>query len=340
MIDITNYETWFLLYADNELSAEEQSAVLSFVKQHPALQHELDGIIQLRFLPEENEHRINKASLFSISMEDNMQAALAEHQLLLNYMDGELSIDEKAEVESRLTHDAAFFASYKKLYELKLESDHSIVHPNKASLYKHTKTVAIGWRRTLTAAAAIIISMGLFWIFYQSEGSKNTTVVIVAPESTAPKKIEQNSDEKINPVANTSPIEVTKKKSITKISVEKIKKPERKSENYLAQEGQDPLIQSNNYEEKVVDAVRIGNNIVSNNLPVPNTSLISETLNDLSSNQDSFVNENADDSKNAGRKPFKTLTRKINRIFGKEREQSDQIKFIQVANFQVAVSKQ
>ena len=340
MIDITNYETWFLLYADNELSAEEKVTVLSFVQQHPTLQKEFDGILQLRFSPADEQHQLDKSTLFSGSMEDNMQAALEEHQLLINYIDGELSFIEIAEVENRLKHDVAFLASYKQLSILKLEPDHSIVHPNKIALYKREKTVAFGWRRSLAAAASLIIAAGLFWIVEQPDEGNTNSVVLVAPESTAPKKIEQNSDEKISPVANNSPIEVTKKKPITKISVEKIKKPERKSENYLAQEIHEPIIQSNNNEKKVIDAVRTENNIVSNNLPLPTTPIGSQELNDLTSTQESFVDENYDNSKRAGRKPFKTLSRKISRILGKERDESDQIKFIQVANFQVAVSKQ
>ena len=340
MIDITNYETWFLLYADNELSAEEKVTVLSFVQQHPTLQKEFDGILQLRFSPADEQHQHDKSTLFSGSMEDNMQAALEEHQLLINYIDGELSFIEIAEVENRLKHDVAFLASYKQLSILKLEPDHSIVHPNKIALYKREKTVAFGWRRSLAAAASLIIAAGLFWIVEQPDEGNTNSVVLVAPESTAPKKIEQNSDEKISPVANNSPIEVTKKKPITKISVEKIKKPERKSENYLAQEIHEPIIQSNNNEKKVIDAVRTENNIVSNNLPLPTTPIGSQELNDLTSTQESFVDENYDNSKRAGRKPFKTLSRKISRILGKERDESDQIKFIQVANFQVAVSKQ
>ena len=340
MIDITNYETWFLLYADNELSAEEKVTVLSFVQQYPTLQQKFDGILQLRFSPADEQHQLDKSTLFSGSMEDNMQAALEEHQLLINYIDGELSFIEIAEVENRLKHDVAFLASYKQLSILKLEPDHSIVHPNKIALYKREKTVAFGWRRSLAAAASLIIAAGLFWIVEQPDEGNTNSVVLVAPESTAPKKIEQNSDEKISPVTNTSPIEVTKKKSITKISVEKIKKSERKSENYLAQEIHEPIIQSNNNEKKVIDAVRTENNIVSNNLPLPTTPIGSQELNDLTSTQESFVDENYDNSKRAGRKPFKSLSRKISRILGKERDESDQIKFIQVANFQVAVSKQ
>ncbi|MFM1794549.1 MAG: hypothetical protein RL642_934 [Bacteroidota bacterium] len=52
MINLSNYEDWFLLYADGELTVAEQEAVLKFVELHPSLKEELDEIMNLRFQPE------------------------------------------------------------------------------------------------------------------------------------------------------------------------------------------------------------------------------------------------------------------------------------------------
>lgn len=61
MINLSNYEDWFLLYADGELTVAEQEAVLEFVKQHPSLQEELDLLLSMRFQPE-TEIRLNDYS--------------------------------------------------------------------------------------------------------------------------------------------------------------------------------------------------------------------------------------------------------------------------------------
>ena len=61
MINLSNYEDWFLLYADGELTVAEQEAVLQFVKQHPSLQEELDLLLSMRFQPE-TEIRLNDHS--------------------------------------------------------------------------------------------------------------------------------------------------------------------------------------------------------------------------------------------------------------------------------------
>lgn len=43
-----NYESWFLLYADGELTPDEQTHVDQFLLQHPSLQEEFDQVMQLR----------------------------------------------------------------------------------------------------------------------------------------------------------------------------------------------------------------------------------------------------------------------------------------------------
>ena len=52
MINLSNYEDWFLLYADGELTVAEQEAVLKFVEAHPGLKEELDLLMSMRFQPE------------------------------------------------------------------------------------------------------------------------------------------------------------------------------------------------------------------------------------------------------------------------------------------------
>lgn len=47
-INHDNYESWFLLYADNELTSDEQSQVDHFLLQYPGLQEEFDQLMQLR----------------------------------------------------------------------------------------------------------------------------------------------------------------------------------------------------------------------------------------------------------------------------------------------------
>lgn len=69
MINLSNYEDWFLLYADGELTVAEQKAVLKFVEAHPGLKEELDLLMSMRFQPESeiklNDKSIIKAEYFN-----------------------------------------------------------------------------------------------------------------------------------------------------------------------------------------------------------------------------------------------------------------------------------
>ena len=70
MIHLSNYENWFLMYADGELTAAEQEAVLEFVKQNPSLQEEFELLASIRFQPEEDVALEDKFSLTSIYFEE------------------------------------------------------------------------------------------------------------------------------------------------------------------------------------------------------------------------------------------------------------------------------
>jgi hypothetical protein len=63
MINLLNYETFFLLYADGELSPSEQEAVLKFVEQHPLLEEEFNRIKALTFSPDKGLMMMNKSAL-------------------------------------------------------------------------------------------------------------------------------------------------------------------------------------------------------------------------------------------------------------------------------------
>jgi hypothetical protein len=48
MIDLKNYEEWFVLYADNELSASDKQSVMAFIQLHPELHPEMELLLSLK----------------------------------------------------------------------------------------------------------------------------------------------------------------------------------------------------------------------------------------------------------------------------------------------------
>ena len=63
MINLLNYETFFLLYADGELSSSEQESVLKFVEQYPLLEEDFNRIKALKFSPDNGLVMIDKSAL-------------------------------------------------------------------------------------------------------------------------------------------------------------------------------------------------------------------------------------------------------------------------------------
>src|SRR5215204_3580459 len=112
-ISRNNYEEHFLLYADNELSLVEKTAVEEFVKSHPDLQHELDQLLQTK-LPVETIALEDKEGLFADSMKLN---SIGEELLL--YIDNELDEKQKKIVEQKLKTDKAFQIQYADLLKTK-----------------------------------------------------------------------------------------------------------------------------------------------------------------------------------------------------------------------------
>lgn len=54
VINMSNYEEWLVLYLDNELSAEEKTAVEIFVASHSTAKNELEAFTKAKLQPEEN----------------------------------------------------------------------------------------------------------------------------------------------------------------------------------------------------------------------------------------------------------------------------------------------
>jgi len=90
MINLSNYEDWFLLYADGELTVAEQEVVLQFVKQHPSLQEELDLMLNMRFQPE-TEIRLNDHSTLTAEYFNEIETTYRfEPDLSIQFPDKEI----------------------------------------------------------------------------------------------------------------------------------------------------------------------------------------------------------------------------------------------------------
>jgi len=156
-IDRHNYEEFFILYWDDELTASQKQTVENFVKENPDLQEEFKILGETRFVPdnsvqfEEKEFLQNKPFINITNYEEQ----------LLNYIDDELSNDERNEVE----RSAAKYPTIQKelllLQKAKLQPEEEVVFPDRSTLYRReekVRVISMTWFRVAVAAAIILIA--------------------------------------------------------------------------------------------------------------------------------------------------------------------------------------
>ncbi|HVG42856.1 MAG TPA: hypothetical protein VM888_14685 [Chitinophagaceae bacterium] len=183
IISLDNYEEYFLMYVDDELTTEEKAAVDAFLLQQPQLREELDILISTKLtddvLPFEG-----KESLLAHSMKLN-----AVDENLLLYIDDELKGNEKKELEKRLHTDAELQFQHNLLLKTKLDRKDIITYPYKKELYRsHKIERPLYWLRIATA---VVLVAGLGTFTYFNYNTDNTPAVTAATINK-PKDIKKN----------------------------------------------------------------------------------------------------------------------------------------------------
>ncbi len=150
-----NYEEFFLLYVDHELSATERKAVDLFVQENPDLQGELLSL-----------HRVVlKADDIVLEKKDWLymkEGITTLQENLLLYADNELTAADKKSVEILLATDKSAMAEWQILQQTKLETDTTVLFADKQSLYRKEVGRVVGFTSRRVAAAAVLLGFGLW----------------------------------------------------------------------------------------------------------------------------------------------------------------------------------
>jgi anti-sigma factor RsiW len=291
-INRNNYESFFLLYVDNELSAQERNALELFVQENADLREELQMLKQT-IVPAEKVIFMGKNSL----LKPEAVSAVLEEQLLL-YIDKELDAKQSKEVELVLASDKSAATELQLLQQTKIVADTNIIFADKQLLYRKELArvipfdpIAIGWRRL--AVAAVFIGFAIWGTaIYLNSGSKpvvNHTAAntdVKQPDAVKGKQVTIPVTEKTEPaetiVAVTSEPVINKKVTQKTMVAPLVDKQQ-----------QAPAVQKNN--DVAAQQKIISNN--SNNLPKPyfeenknTTSNKNETTNVIPQTQDINTN--------------------------------------------------
>lgn len=211
IINRDNYQEFFLLYIDGELSPEQCDAVERFAVAHPDLQEELDLLLTTR-LDAEPVAYLDKESLLA----ESMKASVIDESLLL-YIDDELKGADKASVEKQINSSAELQFQYQLLQRAKLDKSEQIAYPNKEELYRATeerRKTTYWWQ--VAAAVAILLGWSIFSYMDNSIAETQDPVVAVnkqpqvatsapsetaQPEATGPSTPETTTTEEDSHIA-------------------------------------------------------------------------------------------------------------------------------------------
>jgi hypothetical protein len=287
ILNRNNYEEFFLLYIDNELSAAERNAVELFVQDNADLKAELNTLQQTVYKADAAVYE-NKKEL----LKDEFAVL---QQNLLFYIDDELSDSDKLTVEKLLKADSSAGKELALLQKTKLQPDTAIIFANKKLLYRKGggKVIGLPWRRI--AAAAILLGFGTWATVTFINSNKNDEATVAINSNAEPATKKQNTD-------TATPALTAPQKTVEEINTANIKQaiPDNKTpENYQLQNNTPQnLPQQNNN----TIAAKEKNKKPGNNLPKPDY----EKINNEESNESYASNvkpsDNTTDKINSGNK--------------------------------------
>lgn len=289
MITRHNYEEYFILYMDNELSSDERRMVEAFVQQHPDLKEELDLLLHYKMEPDNSVVFNGKEELMKVNGETPISLSNYEEWLVL-YTDNELTGAQRITVEEFAAADPSVKKELALMMKSKLQPE-EIIFPYKASLYRKEERRAVPFRWRIAAAAILIIALGISSVIVisnnrRSAGPGNDSIVTTNPgeeKKTTPVTNDQSPTNINNPVApknitdqpsNETAVtnNPTNNKVNDRISPE-IKQPDRniaKENKLVVDKNNKTTVDNPTPDKKVEQAIATNNgNQPTNDLPEP-----------------------------------------------------------------------
>jgi hypothetical protein len=192
-INLGNYEEFFILYMDKELSPGQVLQVDAFLLEHPDLRVELDMIMGTQLSAP--EFSFNKETL----MADQMKLTTLDETLYL-YIDNELTAEQRKEMDQHLAASPSLQLQHSLLKKTQLNPAEVIPFPEKKSLYRHTeKVIAFGLWMRIAAAVVVIAALGvLYFMNGNGTGTVKPESVAIAPKLQTPSEntITNNKEQK------------------------------------------------------------------------------------------------------------------------------------------------
>jgi hypothetical protein len=176
-IDRHNYEEYFLLYIDNELTVEQMKQVELFVRDNPHLEEELLMLQQSRLIPDESIVFNDKHLLMKEESDSFINMNNYEEWLVL-YVDNEVTGEQRFAIEKFAASHPQVEKQLALFRQTKLQPE-KIFFADKEVLYKRegARIVSMQWWRISIAAMLVLAAgMGLFSIFNRKHSTGNGAI--------------------------------------------------------------------------------------------------------------------------------------------------------------------
>lgn len=312
MIDQTNFQTWFLMYADNELSAAESVQVEEFVKANPSAQILFDQLCRLKFEPE-NIVFPDKEMLYADEMEWAAYRFKQDHSITYPFKDALYKTAPVKKFKSAtLIRIAASVILILSLFTLLNKNERSVLEQKGRNRQSFTSTTPLQKEKKAIAL----------------NGTKNKIVVKILPE---------NKRSYINNEVNIQ------KDSIPEF-IDKVNEADIALSTPILSNGESEISATFDAVAETRDialsTLILSNeeseiNTVSHIAPASNFEASENEYSSVLINTDVFIQ---DANREQNRLGFRGFVRMISRIVFADEVSEDQSKRIQIANFTIPVS--
>ena len=372
-INRNNYEEFFMLYADNELSAAEKQLVESFVQENPDLQQEFSLLQHTKLSADNSIVFENKELLMSSHQGNNSVINHSNYEeFFLLYVDNELNEEGRKSVEEFAAWHPSLQLELIQLQKVRFTPDNSIVFEGKEKLYKEEKKkiFIFPWQR-IAAAAVVLLLAGLLVFKYTSTKHISPEVASQTKKDTQSKNIDDTKKDQ-QAVTSKPPDSLNNNSNAREEMALRQKKEEKKlqtdikteQKNKQAKNERNPLIKNlrqendmapvivraqNNDQKKQVDTDKIAMltnavaavNLKTQDVPVKNPITVPEVnpvtkqvaLADQDGNPE---NQNGFLAFSTKKNKMRGIFRKVSRVFEKTTN-VDSDKPVLIGNFQIAL---
>lgn len=190
MITLNNYEQYFLLYTDGELSEQEMDMVQEYASAHPQLLEELEMLLATKLNTEDNSiTNFDFAGLYKSEEKEPVTMAV-----LIDLLHGEIS--DSSEIEAHINKSNALQEEWDLLKRTTLAKE-PVIFAHKELLYRNETTVRPVYNMWRMVAAALFIGLmllGGYKYFTQTESDsveyvKTNDQIIDSAENQVPKQL-------------------------------------------------------------------------------------------------------------------------------------------------------